>query len=188
MADQSFMTAPTGERLFYRGGPWSRPYIIPDQETERRLYRKQLWTLRVLLGVLIVGQPFLFALVPEVWRQPVWFLLWLATTLAAIWAVGFLVFRPELCRLRRVPARLPLRSFFEERALRNTACALWAGLAGSLLFVAAGVLMLLVGENPVVAVSSIVFFAACGLAWGYSLRLKCMQIDPTGDTGEDHRA
>jgi hypothetical protein len=36
----SFKTTPTDERLFFQGGFWSRPYIMPDAETERRTNRK----------------------------------------------------------------------------------------------------------------------------------------------------
>lgn len=60
IAEQAFKTAPDGRRLFYRGGPWSRPYIIGDAETEQRLFKKHLWMMRMLLGGMIIGQPFLF--------------------------------------------------------------------------------------------------------------------------------
>jgi hypothetical protein len=65
MAEQSFKTSLDGERLFYYlGGFWSKPYIVPDQETEKRLYKKQFWVLRIFLSVIILGQPFLFISVP----------------------------------------------------------------------------------------------------------------------------
>ena len=70
IAKQSFKSAPSGKRLFYRGGPWSRPYLVPDQATEQRLYIRQLWLMRLLGVWLILGQPFLFLLVPEVIRAP----------------------------------------------------------------------------------------------------------------------
>jgi hypothetical protein len=44
-----FKTAPNGERLFYGRGR-SRPYIVPDSATERRLYRKVAWFWRTLLS------------------------------------------------------------------------------------------------------------------------------------------
>jgi hypothetical protein len=33
IAEQSFKTAPSGERLFFPYGPWSRPYVLPDADT-----------------------------------------------------------------------------------------------------------------------------------------------------------
>ena len=45
-------TGPNGERLLYLYGPWSRPYIIPDLATERRLIQKGIW---LFLFVLMIG-------------------------------------------------------------------------------------------------------------------------------------
>ena len=105
IAKQSFKSAPSGERLFYRGGPWSRPYLVPDQATEQRLYIRQLWLLRLLLGVLILGQPFLFLLVPEVIREPLWFLGYLIAVMVVFGVAGHLLFRGPFAAcsvLRRV--------------------------------------------------------------------------------------
>ena len=93
IAKQSFKSAPSGKRLFYRGGPWSRPYLVPDQATEQRLYIRQLWLMRLLLGVLILGQPFLFLLVPEVIREPLWFLGYLIAVTVVSGVAGHLLFR-----------------------------------------------------------------------------------------------
>ena len=49
IADQSFITARTGERFFLFSGVWSRPYVIPDEATEARLRRKMLIYLRSVL-------------------------------------------------------------------------------------------------------------------------------------------
>ena len=112
IAEQAFKTSATGERLFYRGGLWSRPFIIPDADTERRLYKKQTWMLRLLLGGLIIGQPFLFILRPEVLHQPYWFLVYLVVVMLVFWVVGRLVFAPDLRGLRRAPVRLRPHSFY----------------------------------------------------------------------------
>src|SRR6476659_10117995 len=112
MAEQAFKTSATGERLFYRGGPWSRPFIIPDADTERRLYRKQTWMLRIFLGTMIVGQPFLFLWRPGVLREPYWFLVYLAVVMVVFWIVGRIVFAPDLKGLQRAPVRLRPRSFY----------------------------------------------------------------------------
>lgn len=39
IADQAFYASPTGDLLFYRNGQFSRPYIISDLETARRIYK-----------------------------------------------------------------------------------------------------------------------------------------------------
>lgn len=57
ITDHSFSTAPTGERLFLYGGIWSRPYVIPDLETEMRLRRKQKVFLKSVLLPLFLAPP-----------------------------------------------------------------------------------------------------------------------------------
>ena len=54
VGEQAFRTAPDGRRLFYSFGPWSRPYVVPDTDTEQRLSDRQRWLFGVLLGL---GQP-----------------------------------------------------------------------------------------------------------------------------------
>ena len=120
IAKQSFKSAPSGERLFYRGGPWSRPYLVPDQATEQRLYIRQLWLMRLLLGVLILGQPFLFLLVPEVIREPLWFLGYLTAVMVVFGVAGHLLFRGPLRGLQRAPSRLPIRAFYADTAHRHS--------------------------------------------------------------------
>lgn len=63
-AKQYFWTAPTGERLFCPGPPFKVMGIIPDEETEKRLFTKtlQLWHWNIL--PLLVINPFLFFFLP----------------------------------------------------------------------------------------------------------------------------
>jgi hypothetical protein len=171
IARGSFRTAPTGERLFCPGGPLSRPYLIPDAETERRLYVKQVWMMRLLLGFLILGQPFLFSLVPEVTQQAPWFLGYVAAFLLAFWLVRYLVFRGDLRGLNRLPSRLPLRDYFAEMTHLGTG-AITAGLLCCVAFIAIGVWMLLTGRNPAMAWLCIGFFALAAAPWGYAFWLK----------------
>ena len=119
IAKQSFKSAPSGKRLFYRGGPWSRPYLVPDQATEQRLHIRQLWLMRLLLGVLILGQPFLFLLVPEVIREPLWFLGYLIAVTVVSGVAGHLLFRGPLRGLQRAPSRLPIRGFYGAHGVRG---------------------------------------------------------------------
>ena len=121
IAKQSFKSAPSGKRLFYRGGAWSRPYLVPDQATEQRLYIRQLWLMRLLLGMFILGQPFLFLLVPKVIREPLWFLGYLIAVTVVSGVAGHLLFRGPLRGLQRAPSRLPIRAFYAEMAHRQAA-------------------------------------------------------------------
>lgn len=171
MADQSFKTAPGGERLFYFGGPWSRPYIIPDSATEHRLYRKVLWSLRIMLGGLIVAVPFFSR--ASLFENSLYFFAYLAIVTAVFWLGRKLVLMADLRRLERAPAQLSLRSFYAQMAEKHSVLALSLGVGGCLLFVAIGVLGLLFGDmaKPA-AIFSIGFFALCTGAWGYALFLK----------------
>ena len=172
IAEQSFKTAETGERLFYRGGAWSRPYIVPDEETEERLYWKQVWLLRFLLGSMLVGQPFLFILYPQVVNEPYWFLAYLFAVMAIFWVVGLVLFARDLSRLERAPARLGLGSFYGQMAKKHSRRALLLGLVGSLTFVAGGVWMLSAKGNFAVGIICIGIFGVCAIAWAYAYLLK----------------
>jgi hypothetical protein len=182
ISEQAFKTSATGERLFYLGGPWSRPLIIPDAETERRLYKKHVWMQRILLGALIVGQPFLFILRPEVLRQPYWFLVYLAIVMVFFWVAGQIVFAHDVQRLQRAPVRLRLSSFYGQMAERHSKSGLILGFIGSLLFVAGGIVMLSVGANLAVAISCVSIFGLCAVAWGYALLLKLKAGNPQDET------
>jgi len=177
IAEQAFKTSATGERLFYRGGPWSRPFIIPDADTEQRLYRKHVWMLRVFLGGLIIGQPFLFMLRPEVLQEPYWFLIYFVVVMAVFWIAGRILFARDLRGLQRASVRLRPRSFYGQMAQRHSRTGLFLGFMGSLLFVTCGVWMLSVGANIAVGILCVSFFGLCAIAWGYALYLKSQ----TGD-------
>lgn len=172
IAEQSFKTSETGERLFYLGGPWKRPYIIPDAETEDRLYWKQVWMLRFTLGSMIVGQPFLFLLYPQIMSEPYWFVVYLVAVMAITWVISRIVFARDLSRLERAPAPLKQHSFYSQMAKKHSRPALTLGFFGSLAFVASGLWMWVAQGNLAVAVTSIVLFGLCAFAWGYALVLK----------------
>ncbi len=171
MADQSFKTGPGGERLFYDGGPWSRPYLIPDSETEQRLYRKVLWSLRIMLGGLIVAIPFLP--MTKLLDHSLYFFAYLIAITAVFWLGRKLVLLSDLRHLQRVPAKLPLRAFFAQMADKHSTRALSFGVVGCLLFVTIGVVGLLLGDmGKPAAIFSVGFFALCAAGWGYTLFLK----------------
>jgi FtsH-binding integral membrane protein len=171
MADQSFKTAPGGERLFYFGGPWSRPYIVPDNETEQKLYRKVLWSLRIMLGGLIVAIPFLP--MAKLLDDSLYFFAYLLAVSVVFWLGRKLVLMRDLQHLQRAAAKLPLRSFFAQMAEKHSALALSSGLGVSVLFVAVGFAGLFLGDAAApAAIFCIGFFALCTAAWGYALSLK----------------
>ena len=173
IAEQSFKTGPAGERLFYTGGAWSRPYIIPDAESEQRLFRKQLWSLRIMLGGLILAIPLLFTVFPQFSGNSLYFFGFLAAVTALFWLARRVVITPELKRLERAPAQLSLGSFYRQMAEKHSYRALSLGLGACLLFVAGGAWAAYTGEMPtLIAIFSIGFFGLCALAWGYALILK----------------
>jgi hypothetical protein len=173
IAEQSFKTGPGGERLFYLGGPWSRPYIIPDAETEHRLFRRHLWALRIMLGALILAMPVLFAAFPVSLENSLYFFCLFAAAMT-LYMIGIrLVLMPELRRLERVPANVSLGSFYRQMAEKHSALALSLGLGACLLFAAGGAWGLTVGQvSAPIAIFTIGFFMLCALAWGYALFLK----------------
>ena len=149
IAEQSFKTGPGGERLFYTGGPWSRPYIIPDAETEQKLFRRQLWLMRILLGALIVTAPISvigFAGIPHLEQNPWFFFGFLAAAVAIFWLASQLVLRSVLKRLERAPAQLSLGSFYRQMSEKHSALALSLGFGGCLLFVATSAWALSIGQ------------------------------------------
>jgi hypothetical protein len=171
MADQSFKTGPNGERLFFDGGPWSRPYIIPDDETEQRLYRKVLWSLRIMLGGLIVAIPFLP--MSSLSDNTLYFFGYLFVVAAVFWLGRKIVLMSDLRKLQRAPGKLSLHSFFAQMAEKHSTRALWLGAGASLLFVVVGVIGLVLGDSgKPAALFSVGFFALCTVAWGYALYLK----------------
>ena len=168
MAEQSFSTSPAGERLFHLGGPFSRPYIIPDAATENKLYWKQVWLLRCFLGGLILGQPFILPLFSHSW----YFLVYLFGVTFVFWFVSRILFARDLKDLQRLPARLPLRSFYAATAQRDSWAMLGLGFLLCLIFVFIGVVLLLSGVDRTVGIVSTAFFGMCAIAWGYCLKLK----------------
>src|SRR5262245_32744403 len=107
MAKAAFKTGPDGETWFCPGGPWTRPYVVPDATTEQRLFTRQLWMMRLLFVFIVAGQPLTFALLPAVTQDAYWFLGYIAVVLLLFWAASHLVFRGEVKALRRAPTRLP---------------------------------------------------------------------------------
>lgn len=172
IAEQAFKTAPDGRRLFYRGVPWARPYVVPDADTEQRLFKKQVWMLRVVLGAIIIGQPFLFMFVPDVTIKTLWFLGYLAVVLIGFAIIGNIVFRDELVKLSRVETPVPLRDFYSGMAAQHTTRRLLLLIVGAVAFVGAGYWIAASGRSAFVGWFAIVVFGSCAVVGVYAFRLK----------------
>ncbi|MGX9417487.1 hypothetical protein ACWU4D_09060 [Vibrio sp. WJH972] len=171
ITEQAFGESPDGKRLFYCSGPWSRPYIVPDVVTEKRLFQKQLWKNRIFFSALIVGQPFLFSLIPEMKNNAAWLCGYLVLLALVSWCVSYFALRKDLVNLNQSD-RLRFRAFFVSGAKRHQTSMLVLGYVACLLFVMSGVWMIAFGRHIVIAWIVIVFFSVCSLAWGYAIYVK----------------
>ena len=175
ITEQSFKTGPNGERLFCLSGPRSRPYIIPDAETETRIYRKYVWLLRIMLGGVIVGQPFAFLLWPGLIAKPQAFGAYLVALVLASGLATRLVLAGDLRKLARLPKPMPFAAFYGELAQKHSLTKLILGLIACLMFVALGIGLLGMGGSRAPGVVCIAFFGVCSLAWISALILKRRQ-------------
>jgi hypothetical protein len=172
MAEQAFKTTPDGNRWFYRSGPWSRPYLVPDSTVESRLFTKQLWLMRILMGGFLISLPIFFTLVPDFLDKPIWFFGLIAIETLVFRIVGDLVLRHELVKLPRAASRVPLRDFYRGMAAQHTTGQLVALLVLASVFVATGVWMLITGDDLLVAGFVIGIFSLSGIAAAYGITTK----------------
>jgi hypothetical protein len=181
IAKDTFKTAGNGDRLFYLRGSLSRPYIIPDEATERALYTRRLrefWMDQLWVVCVIFTYSFLNQLAPHVVTitQPAVFLAWLAAVGLPCWLVEHFVFRRQLRGLRRLPLRIGFRDFYIDAARRHRISTLAFRILAALAFAAVFVWILLVWGHPVIASIGIVVFGGTlggtAAGWGYALLLK----------------
>jgi hypothetical protein len=168
----SFTTGADGERLFIRGGPWSRPYVIPDEGTERILRSRHRW-LTAFVYIFVIGQFFLFSRhLHEIMSRGTWLAGYLAALLLAIAVIERAALGAELRKCERAESRLPLAGYFGNHARQSSTTMLRFGTLASMAFVASGIWMLLAGEDALIALPSIGFFSFTAFCWGYALVLK----------------
>ena len=170
LASSSFTTNAEGERLFLPNGPWSRPYLVPDDATQRRLHRKQKRLYQVSFCLVLVSLPFLDGL--DLYDRPLWFVIFLVVAVALVTFAGKLLLASDLKPLRRVQGRLSVREFVHHTARRHSKAILVLGTVASLLFVAGGIWMLYAGVSAVTSVFVIVFFSLTAVMWGSALVFK----------------
>lgn len=184
IAEKRFMTSGKGERLFYRGGPWSRPFIIPDADTEWKLYKKSIWMNRISLG-LITLLSILVKEYPKLLQQQFLFLIFLATSSAVVVAIGRIVYARELRTMQRAPVRLGAREYYRQMGERHSMSSAVLRFLVSILFIAFGIWNLKSGTlvafkmSPEVSIICICFFSLTAVAWGYTFYLKLRAVDPS---------
>jgi hypothetical protein len=186
IADQAFREGDQGETLFFLGWPWSKPLVIESGERRKSVYSKHLWMQRIFLSILILGQPFLFVSIPDITDKVLGFVGYLAIVLAIQWLTQRVVFRLELRELKRRSKRLPLRNFYGQMAERHSAGGLFVGLIGCMLFVTGGIWMAFDASTGKQAIGIIcsVFFGACGVGWGFALKLKYFTLNESEQGGD----
>jgi hypothetical protein len=174
LADAAFKTGPKGEFLFLLGGPWSKPLILVGDEQRDRTYKKHLWIQRIFFTTLILGQAFLFSIVPAILGHIFGFFGYLVTILMVQWLVQRVVFRVELQQCKRMDSRLPFTSFYQQMSDKNSSVGLLLGFLVCIAFVVCGIFMASSSDltHRVNSIFVFLFFGAVSLGWGYALYLK----------------
>ena len=172
IGEQAFRTAPDGRRLFYSFGPWSRPYVVPDSQTEQRLSHKQRWLIGIMLVLVVVGQE----IVRGFEFAPVDTVAGLLGYVAFVW-LGYVVvrrilFHSELGSLVRAESRLSFHDYYADVAARRSLRYMLVQIGLSLALVALGVELLVVQNQPVLGWTGIVLFTLTAAVWLYPLGLK----------------
>ncbi len=155
-----FKTARDGRKLFYPWGAMGRGYVISSDEDYERLRRRikiyQIVSLLAVVGAVAVK----FYLV--------------AFVIAGLSIAFYRAWTPHLVRgLQPSDERLSLQESMAMQARAHGAVGLWLLEIVALMFVATGVVMLVVApDKRLIALTSIVFFGACAAAFAHMLVLR----------------
>jgi hypothetical protein len=171
VSKQAFRTAPDGRRLFYVLGPLSRPYVVPDTETEQRLNQKQRWLLGILLGLVVVGQQVVRSIESGMFSTA-GFVGYLAFVLVGYVVIHRILFHGELRSLARAESRLSLHDYYADVASRRSVASLFAQIGMALGLIALGVWMVVGQGELVLGWVDIGFFTLITAVWIYALTLK----------------
>ncbi len=186
---QSFHTSPAGERLFlHTGGFWSKPYIVPNEETEKRLFRKQLLMLRIFFGTVIVIQSYLAIVVPSIVRVPAWFLSDLLAIAIFFYILNLFLFRRELQVLKRSSTRISFVAYFSSVAKRYSSLELFLGFLACLVPVWIGAMMVKEQSSAFVGWFVIAALSLCALIEMYVLYLKLVVLKNERDAVDNGEA
>ncbi|HEV8681146.1 MAG TPA: hypothetical protein VGQ90_17345 [Stellaceae bacterium] len=170
-ADAAFSNGPNGERLFYLYGPWSRPYIIPDAETQHSLYNKILWYYRISVPLFIAIVVLFQQIAPKIFSSSYYFEIFTILLIIAAIAALKILFTSQVRHLRRFPSR-SLGTFFDNIAEKSSYLTLGLRMAVCVFAVGAGVVLIIIGHRGWVEISTVAFFALVLVAIAYELYRK----------------
>jgi hypothetical protein len=170
MPNPLFATAPDGTRLFIPWGCLSRPYIVPDAVTERRLAKTILWALGACFGSMFLSAPFVLLYLPQVFEEP-WTVGYFFLFVAVSCAVVILILRLAVRGLRRADRPLTIRAIYLNNAKASTvplvclALFSWACTLGTVCAIG-------FGFDPIFGSIWAVLSGISGVGAGYTLFLK----------------
>ena len=170
LTDQAFRTSPTGERLYYPGGPWSRPFVITSEATELKLRKRTIWLLALSLGPIFIGMPILGMVHPSSMLDTRVLIGLLTGGLILQYVLRTLLFRTTLKQLNRFASSTPVSDYYRSRAESQSVPGLGFGLLLSLLLMANAALMY--GRSPVISILCVGLFGYFSVGWGYTFFLK----------------
>jgi Ca2+/Na+ antiporter len=171
LASGNFKTAADGSRLFFPWGILGRGYAVASQEDYQRM-RQQIKIYYIVSLVLIIISAGLRAYVAE--------------AVIVVLLLGFyLVWMLSLQRrLQPSNERLSLRESMATQARVHSAAGLWLLEIAALLFVGAGIAMLVFDPSDwLIAVASIAFFGAGAAVFARMLLLRRVAGSPRPDRG-----
>jgi Ca2+/Na+ antiporter len=164
LTSSAFKTGKDGGRLFFPWGVLGRGYVLASERDYERLQR-QIKAYMIVTLVLIVGTVMLQAY------------LWSVIAVALLIAVYVIWVMYLLRGLQPSDERLSLEESMTSQAVRHNATVLWLMQIGSLIFVAAGILMLVLEPgNWLIALASTVFFGLCAAVFARMLFLRSRQV------------
>ncbi|HLY46005.1 MAG TPA: hypothetical protein VKQ73_10540 [Stellaceae bacterium] len=169
-ADAAFKSGPDGERLFYLYGPWSRPYMLSDEETERRLYRRLLWYYRISITFVILAISSFQYAAPKIFASVYINILIVIVPIVGILSLR-LTFRSEVWYLSRAPSR-SLGAFYDNIADKSSYLILSLRLAICLLAVGTGIVMIVRGHAILTMGISIAVFSIFAVLVGFVMLRK----------------
>ena len=175
IAEWSFGTSPTGERLFFLYGFLSRPFIIPDEETKQRLFRKRLWMVRIVSGLCTAEGlllSFIFDFLPEVAKDSKLWSVVIFGLCFVMCAINYCVFYSEFKFMKRAELPVPIKAILGDKAKRNSVSRLALGILVYLFGVPVGMLILDPGDDFIFPLLVSGLSGVYGLVLGYVLYLK----------------
>lgn len=174
IAKRSFQTSLTGDRLFFRYGMLSKPFIVPDNESEQKIFNKQrLFLMIVLIGFLLCS--FLYEdYLSLISSKPPMFIALIGFLFIVSALIKYFIFYSVLKNLSRTSARIPIKEYFTAEAQENNQSLLMRDAIFSGLFVIAGILLFFIDEriHPVIIILCTVFFGVYFLIGVYTLYIK----------------